>query len=116
MSIKDMTERAVFGTIHQLPCQGCGAKAEDTFVGWNSQQGAYLCTDCTVKAETAECMPALFCCIGVPILVGVLYTLTVLGLSVSSNLFIGIGVASLAAIMLPLWKLSEYISSSYWKS
>lgn len=114
MTLKDMAEKAVFGTIHQLPCQGCGAKVEDTFVGWNSQQGAYLCTDCIVKAETAECMPALICCIGIPIVVGVLFALAALG--VPSDMLPAIGIAALAAALPLLWKLSRYMSSSYWKS
>jgi hypothetical protein len=113
MSIKDMAEAEAIGILCGTSCEDCGATRDDTFIAWRVQQSAYLCTNCVIKDETLECLPTLFCCIGLPIVISVAVVLSRLGLDSETCNMIGI---IISIVMIPIfWKVSRRISESYWK-
>lgn len=109
----EIAEHMIYGETHNIACETCGTHEGVMYRCFTSGGGAHLCKDCMIRHETEECIPALFCCIGVPMLIGITFALTVLG--VPSEVFPVIIIAALAIVVLLLWKISRRISESYWK-
>ena len=109
----EIAEHMIYGETHNIACEDCGTHEGVYYRCFMSGGGAHLCKECMIKHETEECIPALFICVGIPMLIVITFISTVLG--VSSDVFPVIIIAALAIVVLLLWKISKRISESYWK-